>query len=140
MRSKSASVNNAEALPALAILPLAITLDLGAALRIKEWEKTELRQHIAADLPAGDDALRSVRDELLGFEAPEWLAAKVFSAWMRSFAIFGRVHLNADVILSDVDNGEFDDNALERLADFLWTHRRAGRTQDVLGGEHGSTQ
>jgi len=125
-------------------LSLALALESAAALRLNDWEMKHL--HIGADqgVPSAAEALSAlsmrgksgVPSAKTGLSLPE----RVFCTWLRTFAHHAREELCADVTVAGVDCHKLSDKELEHVADFLWAHRHAGRTQDRAGGEHGRTQ
>jgi hypothetical protein len=105
--------------------PAGLLLGLGAALRLRSWERAGLQPQSVGKLPSSHQALREV---LLSASAPSpgdeiappgCLAQRVVAAFIDHFAWEGRVELSADVMLGDTD----EDALLEALADFLWAHR-----------------
>jgi len=105
-------------------LPAAFLLDLGAALRLLEWERRGLQVHLEVGLPSAKQALRDV---FQAFAAPSGpavaparsLTYRVMILFVERFAWNARVELDADITLDEPE----EDQLLEALADFLWEHR-----------------
>jgi hypothetical protein len=109
-------------------LPREFLVELGAILRLALWEQAGIRDHLERGLPRAAQALV---DLLVHFDF--WppgeqsgrpiggLALIVSKISIYRLAWGGRAELNADVVLD-----EPDELLLERLADYLWAHRRAG--------------
>jgi hypothetical protein len=104
-------------------LPGAFLLDLGAALRMAEWERAGLRAHLEAGLApacqALDEASRLLRDHT---DHGPSLAHRVMVVFVERFAWHGRSDWNAAVVLDSI----VDDAALDAVAEFLYNHRQAG--------------
>ena len=105
-------------------LPDAFLLELGAALRLLEWERRGLTAHTDAGLPPSGQALREAFRHL---DAPgaapgplgDTLAYRVMVFFAERFAWAGREELDADVAMGEAD----EDALLDALADFLWDNR-----------------
>ena len=100
----------------------AMLLNLGAALRIREWEKNGQKDYIPEPLPSSSEAVQAIvpAEGTDGATATDTYS-KVFQASMRHFALRGRAELGVDVLL---DRKGFDEEqAIDALADFLWEHR-----------------
>jgi hypothetical protein len=115
-------------------LPLALALQVAAALRLEQWERAGLREHLRADLPSARSGLnraladlRAMRAQREAVSAVTPLTRLYFATWVEGFAWSARTELRADVVLANAD--ALDDAALALLADFLWEHRQA------LGGD-----
>jgi len=106
------------------ILPAGFLLDLGAALRLLEWERRGLQAHLQAGLPPARKALSDVC-RTLGKQPdpaavpPGTLASRVLAVFVERFAWNAWAELNAEVALDQAD----EEQVLEALADFLWEHR-----------------
>ena len=93
--------------------------DLGAALRIAEWERAGLKEHLPAELPTAAESLCRVFQGREGSVQyiPGSIAEKQFEAWLGHFALHAYETLGRDVL---VDDGRVDvDSFLECLAAFL---------------------
>lgn len=107
-------------------LPAACLIELVAVLELRLWEQQGLRRHLDVDLPSyGEAADAFVARCAKGpseFEGPEatTLSQRVLRARIENFAWDGPQHLQADVLISDVDEDEF----INLLADFVWDNRR----------------
>jgi hypothetical protein len=111
-------------------LPIPLTsaflLELGAALRLLEWERRGLSAHLDAGLPPSGRALREAFRHLVAPPVPpdppgDTLAYRVMVLFAERFAWAGREELGADVALGEAD----EEALLEELADFLSRHRPA---------------
>ena len=105
-------------------LPAAFLLELGAALRLLEWERRGLSAHTDAGLPPSGQALREALrhldiPELAARTLGDTLTYRVMVLFAERFAWAGREELDADVALGEAD----EDALLDALADFLWDHR-----------------
>jgi hypothetical protein len=110
-------------------LPPAFFLEFAAVLEIGLWEHKGLRRHISVDLPSYDQAA----DELIArcrkgpkeFEGPDStpLSSLVLHVWIDYFAWDGPDTLGAEIVLDEGD--EDDDDFINLLAEFVWTHRHA---------------
>ena len=100
-------------------------LNLGAALRLLQWEQAGIDLHARAGLPSGKQALLDVLAVAAGQAAPDVveyvrrLPLRVTALFVEEFAWTGRLELGADVTLDPADA----DALLEGLADFLWACR-----------------
>ena len=112
-------------------VPAGFLFELAGVLRLAYWEKLGLKDHLPSQLPSAAEAL----DDLLGrwsgnmphpVRASAPILDQVLHTWFARFAWSGLEELEADVVLDDADEEEL----LEALADFLWTHRHAGQTGD----------
>jgi hypothetical protein len=111
--------------------PLAVPGDcllrLGAALRLSLWEQLGIRLHLDHGLPPARQALIDVLRTATGqaqaeaAERARSLAGRVLALSVEHLAWNGRVELGADVVLGAADQEQL----LEALADYLWTHRGA---------------
>lgn len=105
-------------------LPDAFLIELGAALRLLEWERRGLSAHLDAGLPPSG---RAIRDAFRHLAAPgialgplsDTLTYRVMVLFAERFAWAGREELDAEVALGAAD----EEALLEDLADFLWNHR-----------------
>jgi len=106
------------------LLAAGFLLDLGAALRLLEWERRGLQAHLQAGLPPARIALWDVC-RTLGKQPdpaavpPGALASRVLAVFVERFAWNARAELNAEVVLAEGD----EEQVLEALADYLWEHR-----------------
>ena len=107
--------------------PAAFLLELAAVLELGLWERRDLLRHIEVDLPtyrqAADQlAARCEKGpaEFQGQNATP-LSLLIMQVWIEHFAWDGPDLLNAEAVLSDVN--EDDDDFVELLAEFVWTHR-----------------
>ena len=106
--------------------PAGFLLELGAVLELGMWERQGLREFLDTDLPsfreAADALLARARRGPTAFDSPDdasSLSSRVLQTWMKHFAWEGPDLLNADFIVSDVDEDQF----ANMLADFVWQHR-----------------
>jgi len=105
-------------------LPAAFLLELGAALRLGDWEQRGLQVHREAGLPSAQQALRDVFQASSTSPGPaaaphERLVYRIVVLFAERFAWNARVELDADIALDEAD----EEQLLEGLADFLWDHR-----------------
>jgi len=102
----------------LSVLPAAWLLDLGAALRLVEWESNRLPLD-DLNLPRGDAALTSVLHRW-GVPDPQLaLFRQMSDAYFKHFAWHGALDLGGDFVLSPIDEERF----AEQIAQFLWKQR-----------------
>jgi hypothetical protein len=104
-------------------LPPGFLLDLGAALRLLEWERVGVRSHLQDGLPPARRALT----EAFRFhqERPDRgpsLSQRVMVLFVERFAWHGRRDWNAAIVLDSLD----DDAALDAVAEFLFKYRHIG--------------
>ena len=109
-------------------LPAAFLLDLGAALRLLDWELGGLHVHRDAGLPPAEQALHDAFRGLVesagaNGAADRDLARRVVALFAARLAWHGRPELGAEVALDHLD----EDAMLDALAAFLWARRHAGR-------------
>jgi hypothetical protein len=113
-------------------LPSEFLLELAAILRIALWERAGLVDRIGHGMPSAEAALA----DLFGRLGPEPQASRseitgtalclaVFRTTVSRLAWGAREELYADVVLDPLDDGSPD-----ALADFLWSHRDLGRSQE----------
>ena len=105
-------------------LPAHFFLDLGAALRLLDWEERGIGVHLDVGLPPARQAVREVLLSLTAMpDSPstpaDSLAYRVMIVFIEHFAWSGCAELGADVTLGETHEEAF----LELLADFLWEHR-----------------
>ncbi|NLS97463.1 MAG: hypothetical protein GXX96_35430 [Planctomycetaceae bacterium] len=105
-------------------LPAAFLLELAAVLELALWEQQDLRRHIDVDLPTYRQAADHLAarcskgpEEFADLQAAQ-LSLQVLRVWAEHFAWDAPDLLGAEVVLSDVD-----DDYLDLLARFVWTHR-----------------
>ena len=95
-------------------------LRLGAALRLLMWESKGFSFHRAAGLP---DAHQAIRNAIGALNAPATdptgFCVPVLRLAIDRFAWNGPRELGADIALGEAS----EENLLEALADFLWSHR-----------------
>jgi hypothetical protein len=116
-------------------LPAEFLLELGAALRLAEWEKAGLRGTLRG-LPAAQSALADVLRRAA--EQPEEfgtsvaimppLLMTVITMAINGLSWHGRAELNADVAIAVDDDDEAD--VLEILANLIWDHRHLGAVEE----------
>ena len=97
--------------------------DVGAALRIAQWERAGLRPYLPAELPTAADAFRCIQRKRQdpGTHQPVDLADVQFSVWLKHFVWHARETLGSEVVHFGCP---VESEALiDRLAEFLWTHR-----------------
>ncbi len=111
-------------------LPGNFLLELGAVGQLHVWELRGLTPHLKGGLPTADVASQELAEraqngvsEFEGKNAAP-LSRQVLKVWIEQFAWNGQDLLQADVVVSDVDEDEFTDV----LAEFLWTHRHQLRS------------
>lgn len=110
-------------------LPAGFVLDLAAGLRLLCWEQSGLLSHLDAGLPPACEALRAAFRGLTEPGIPDTdptsgaLMPRVWALLIERCAWNGRVELDADLVLGDVEEDAFAD----ALADFVWTHRHDAR-------------
>jgi hypothetical protein len=110
-------------------LPRRFLLDLGAALRLLEWERLGLEAHVDASLPVASAALAAAfRASDDGPDEDPGLAKQVMGLFIERFAWHGHRDWDAAVSLGPLD----DDAALDALAEFLYRHRHAGAARRPL--------
>ena len=106
-------------------VPRAALLELGAVLELGLWELQGLRPHLDVDLPTFGQAAKDLAERafhgLAEFEGPDAapLATRVLQVWIQQFAWDALVMLQADILVSDID----EDACVDLLAEFLWRHR-----------------
>jgi hypothetical protein len=97
--------------------------DLGAAIRINQWEQAGLKPYLPPDLSSSAEAIGRVFGEPQNSDAlePGELADEQLSVWLTHFIWEARETLGADVVnVADQDDiMAFAD----QLAEFLWNHR-----------------
>jgi hypothetical protein len=103
-------------------------LNLGAALRLWQWENAGLRGHLPKTLPSSTDAFRNVVPPKEAEQRVPPLALAVFDTWVREFCRGGRAVLGTDVILKQ--DSLCEEHLLDALADFLWDHRHLAKRED----------
>ena len=107
-------------------LPAGYLLELGAVLELGLWERQGLRPHLDVDLPtfreAADYLAARAAKGPAEFQDPDAtpLCRRVREVWVEQFAWEGPELLEAEVLVSDVD----DDAFVDVLAEFVWTHRQ----------------
>lgn len=106
-------------------LPGNFLLELGAVVQLHVWERRGLTPHLKGGLPAAKVASKELAErsqkgasEFEGENATP-LSRHVLKIWIEQFAWNGQELLQADVVVGDVDEEEF----VDVLAEFLWTHR-----------------
>jgi len=97
--------------------------NLGAALRIVQWERAGLRPYLPTELPSVADAFRSIRH---GRQEPEThepadLANVQFSVWLKHFVWRAHEILGSEVVQYGCPVES--EAIVDRLAEFLWSHR-----------------
>jgi hypothetical protein len=106
--------------------PAMFLLELGAVLELGLWEQQGLRAFLDTDLPSYQEAAAALAARaakgLVEFEGPNAapLSSLVLRVWMENFAWEGPCHLQAEVVVGNVDEDQF----AQVLADFVWQHRR----------------
>ena len=106
-------------------LPAAFLLEFSAVIELGVWERQGLRKHLDVDLPTFQEAAADLAARALNgpaaFEDPKDapLSGRVLQVWVEHFAWDGPELIGADVVVGDFD----DDDFVEVLADFVWTHR-----------------
>ena len=121
------SILPADEVPAEPITDL--VSDVGAALRIAQWERAGLRPFLPSELPAAADAFRSIQHGRQDSEThqPADLADVQLSVWLEHFAWHAGEILGSEVVQYGCP---IESEALiDRLAEFLWAHRH--RVPDV---------
>ena len=106
----------------------AMLLNLGATLRIAEWERAGVKSRLPHTLPGSSEALRAIMPNDQKQVGPPRLTAKVLETLLKSFALSGRAKLGADVLLEC--EGLEEDALLDVLADFLWRHRHLAKNME----------
>ena len=113
-------------------------LDLGAAIRLRMWERGGMATSISPNLPASADALiaaaNRVQGEAISAQVAD-LQLRVFQAWFENIARDGQPDLGTDVLLPTIDDPE---ELLDQVADFLWRHRHLAVGNKLTGGQHGA--
>lgn len=106
-------------------LPGAFLLELAATLQLGLWEKDDLRRRLDVDLPSYREAVDALvarcakgPSEFAGSDAAP-LSQCVLRVCIEHFAWDGPPHLQADIIVGDVNEDEF----IDLLAEFVWSHR-----------------
>jgi hypothetical protein len=111
------------------------TLAVGAALRIRFWERSEIKSRIAPELPPAAEVLvlawRRACGELPGSSGGREISQAVLAVAMRGLCRRGLADIGADVLLPKIDPTAL----LEILSEFLWRHRDVMNKPEV---EHGS--
>jgi hypothetical protein len=113
-------------------LPAGFLLEFAAVLQLGAWESQGLDVHVAAGIPTFSVACQQLAERARNgppeFEdpIPTPLMTSVLQILVRHFAWKGPGVLNADILLDDLD----DDKFIDRLAEFLWTHRTELTTLD----------
>jgi len=105
------------------LLPASFLLNLGAALRLLDWELRGLRVHIEEGLPSAQEAVRAAflavsAQSNAPISTTGMLAYRVMTLFIERFAWNARKELDAQVTLEEAD----EDRILEELADYLWEH------------------
>ncbi|MCH7727075.1 MAG: hypothetical protein IH991_11410 [Planctomycetes bacterium] len=96
--------------------------DLGAAMRINQWEQAGLKPYLPPEMFSSAEAIRQV-GEPQNSDAlePGELADEQLSVWLTHFIWEARETLGADVVnVADQDDIEA---FADQLAEFLWKHR-----------------
>ena len=108
-------------------LPSRFLLQLGAALRLLDWEAQGFSFHRAVGLPEAREVIRHAFGSL-NDSTVDWkdLCVCVLRLSLERFAWHGWRDLAADVAVDDLD----DDAALDALAEYLWATRHAGPVTD----------
>lgn len=119
------------------LLPANFLLEFAAVLQLGIWEERGLCRRLDADLPTFSQASKALADraanawaEFLGADAAP-LHEKILSVWSEQIAWQAREILDADVVLSDVNEDAFAD----LVAEFIWQHR--DKLEDLLDCEGG---
>jgi len=115
------SILPADEVPAEPIAEL--VSDVGAALRIAQWERAGLRPFLPSELPAATDAIRSIQHERQDPEThqPADLADVQLSVWLKHFAWHAGETLGSEVVQFGCPVES--EAIVDRLAEFLWSHR-----------------
>lgn len=104
--------------------PMAESLsDVGAVLRIAQWERAGLRPYLPPELPTAADAFRCIQRERRspGTHRAVNLADVQFSVWLMHFVWSACETLGSEVVHFGCP---VESEALvDRLAEFLWTYR-----------------
>jgi hypothetical protein len=106
-------------------LPSSFLMDLGAALRLLDWEQAGIRVHLDAGLPTAEQLLCDILESVTGVRSSPstlplgTLTCRVVALFAERFSWHGRKELAADVIVDEAD----EEDILETLADFLWKNR-----------------
>jgi hypothetical protein len=113
-------------------LPLEFLLELGAILRLAQWERAGIHHLIDPNLPSAREALRQLL--VRATEVPDsfsldvnlttgHLSHQVFRLWLMRCARSSVQELGVDVLIS----GANSDLILNALAEFIWNHRQLGK-------------
>jgi hypothetical protein len=101
-------------------------LELGAAMRIHEWEIAGFNLHLDVGLPKSEVIINNAFRHLVergiipnGGELPR----QVLALFLSRFAWHAHRHWGAPVALDLID----EDAALDALAELVWSRRHAGR-------------
>jgi len=106
-------------------LPAAFLLEFSALLELGCWEKQGLRRFLDTDLPTFSEAAAALAARCQKgpseFDGPDAapLSEQVLQVRMDRLAWQGPELLQADIVVSDVDENEF----AQVLTDFVWQHR-----------------
>ena len=106
-------------------LPAGFLLELSAVIELGLWERHGLRRHLNTDLPTFRQAAAALGARALKgpaeFDGPDAapLSGRVLQVWVEHFAWDGPELIGADVVVGDFD----DDEVVDVLAEFIWTHR-----------------
>ena len=111
-------------------LPSRFLLQLGAALRLLDWEAQGFSFHRAVGLPEAREVIRHAFGSL-NDSTVDWkdLCVCVLRLSLERFAWHGWRDLGAPVAIDDLD----DEAALDALAEYLWATRHPGT---VMEGPH----
>ncbi len=97
-------------------------LNLGATLRIAEWERAGVKSCLPATLPDSLEALGEIiPDDGVKLDTSQPFSVAVLKTLLTRFTLSGRAELGADVLLECA--GLDKDELLDALADLLWQHR-----------------
>jgi hypothetical protein len=102
-------------------------LRLGAALRLLHWEVQGFAYHRTAGLPDSGQAIRDAFQNFTNPDAdPTEFCCSVLRISCERFVWHGRRDLDADVAVDEL----MEDDALDAVADFLWTSRHIATAPD----------
>jgi hypothetical protein len=111
-------------------LPADFLLNLGALLRLLEWERNGISVHQEAGLSAAKAAEQEMLQRMVSRigKKPKpdlWLSNAVFGLLIENFAWTAQQNLQADIQLDFPD----EDALVEAMAQFLWSQRTSPSTQ-----------
>jgi len=106
----------------------AFLLELGAALRLRQWENSGILENLDLATASGDETLVAAANRLLNAEpATHPAAIEVFKASLLRLAREARPTLNTDIVLP---GALLSDDLLDVLAGLLWKNRHLASTKD----------